>query len=121
MIKLLKEETEIVEPEQTATAEVEVDTKIAKVACEETITHLMQEAWDFISNVNSIIATLDVNYKEDSKDDVIELLNAVVDDTTISIGVLQKITNMMNSKKVELLDAGEVKAEEILTNEVDSE
>lgn len=120
MIKLLKEETEIVEPEQETNVE-EVDAKIATVACEETITSLMQEAWNFISDVNSVIATLNTNYKESSKDDILELLNAVIDDTTISIGVLQKITNMMNAKRVDLLDAGEIKAEEILTDVADSE
>jgi len=99
----------------------EVDAKIETIACEEAVNSLMQQAWNFISNVNSVIATLDLNYKGESKGDVIELLNAIVDDSTINIGVIQKVTNIMNIKKVDLLDAGEVKADKILTKEADSE
>ena len=123
MIKLIKEEEKIkVEPvpvEQQPQEPV-VDDKIATVACEEAVNSLTHQAWDFISSVNSVIATLDINYKEDVKKDVIELLNAIIDDSTINIGMLQKITNMMNIKKVDLLDAGEDKAEKILTQATDS-
>ena len=125
MIKLINEEEKTIvepiaieqEPEPVETKPEdfsEVDEKMANLACEEAVNSLMQQSWDFISQVNSVIATLDVNYKEDIKKDVLELLNVIIDDSTINIGVLQKITNMMNSKKVNLLNAGEDKAEEIL-------
>lgn len=127
MIKLVKEEKTMVEPVpvQIKTEEPqpkEIDAKIAAVACEEAVNNLMQQAWDFISNINSVIATLELNYKEDAiKKDVIEILNAIIDDNTINIGMIQKVINLMNIKKVELLDAGEQKAENILTKAVDSE
>ena len=124
MIKLIKEEKVKVEPipvEAEQPKEEEVDDKIAAVACEEAVSNLMRQAWDFISNVNSVIATLELNYKEPVKEDILAILAAVVDDSTINIGMIQKITNMMNIKKVDLLDAGETKAEEILTKAEDSE
>lgn len=126
MIKLIKEEETIVKPVPAPVEQKqeEVDAKMATVACEEAVNNLMQQAWDFISSVNSVIATLELHYKEDSKKDVLELLNVIVDDSTINVGVLQKIANMMNIKKVDLLATGENKAEEILnvsTEHADSE
>lgn len=125
MLKLiLKEEEEPkakVEPipvEVPSDGEVEeIDEKIAANACEEAVNSLTQQAWDFISNINSVIATLELNYKEEAKKDVIEILNALITDSTINIGMLQKATNLMNIEKIDLLDAGEDKAEKVLTKE----
>ena len=62
-----------------------------------------------------MIATLAVNYEDELKDDVIEILNVVVDDATINIGVLQKVANMMNKRRLQLLNTGEDKVEQILS------
>ena len=124
MLTLIKEEKTTVEPspaQPAAPSQDAVDPKVVAVACEESVNTLMQQAWDFISNIKSVIATLDVNYIGDSKKDILELLNTIVDDSTINVGVLQKITDLMNSKRVDLLDAGADKAEAILTKEADSE
>ena len=139
MLKLITEEEKtIIEPinvdveqapgpvETTPEEFSEVDEKTVNLACEEAVNNLMEQSWDFIAQVNSVIATLELNYKEDIKKDVLELLNVIVDDSTINIGVLQKITNMMNSEKVNLLNAGEDKAEKLLEkpkaeDEADSE
>lgn len=139
MLKLITEEEKTIiepinvdveqapEPVETTPEEFsEVDEKTVNLACEEAVNNLMEQSWDFIAQVNSVIATLELNYKEDIKKDVLELLNVIVDDSTINIGVLQKITNMMNSEKVNLLNAGEDKAEKLLEkpkaeDEADSE
>ena len=92
----------------------EVDEKASNIACEEIVSNLMQQCWDFISGVNSVIATLDANYMNDLKEDIIGLLNVVVDDSTITVGMLQKIVSTMDERKIELLDAGEDKVDEIL-------
>lgn len=125
MIRLLKEAEEktLVEPvaadtqtppEVSNTEEVVDAKKIAITACEDAVRDLTHAAWDFISTTNSVIATLDLYYTEKSKDGVINLLNTIVDDSTINIGILQKVMGLINSKKTDLLDAGETKAEEIL-------
>lgn len=124
MLKLIKEEKTVkVEPVNLPEAEEiavqekqkEIDEKIAVAACEDSVTDLMQQAWDFISSINSVIATLDLHYNnEEVKKDVLELLNYVADESTVNIGMLQKISDLMNIKKVDLLDAGEDKAEEFL-------
>lgn len=116
MIKLLEQEKTLIEPvakEEKLAAE-EVDNQLAITACEEAVNYLLQQSWDFISSVNSVIATLEMNYQEDVKKDIIELLNVIVDDITINIGMLNKITNIMNTKKTTLLNTGEDKAEKIL-------
>lgn len=125
MLKLiLKEEEEPKVKAEPTPVEVpsggeveEIDEKIAATACEEAVNSLMQQAWDFISNINSVIATLELNYKEAAKKDVIEILNALITDSTINIGMLQKAINLMNIEKIDLLDAGEDKAEKVLTKE----
>ncbi len=121
MLKLINEDqTEVtpisnIEQNQQVENTPEIDEEIVKTASEETINFLIQKSWDFISDVKSVIATLAVNYEDELKDDVIEILNVVVDDATINIGVLQKVANMMNKRRLQLLDTGEDKVEQILS------
>lgn len=118
MIKLLKEEQVAAELEDENTdvniEELNVDKKMAELACEEMLNNLIRQSWDMISNINSVITTLDVNYDNDNKEKITELLNLIIDDYTIDIGMLQKVVNIMDSRKGDLLDMGEDKAEEIL-------
>ena len=121
MLKLINEDqTEVtpisnIEQNQQVENTPEIDEEIVKTASEETINFLIQKSWDFISDVKSVIATLAVNYEDELKDDVIEILNVVVDDATINIGVLQKVANMMNKRRLQLLNTGEDKVEQILS------
>lgn len=131
MIKLIKEEQTLIKPVATELEdentdvnieELNVDKKMAELACEEMVNNLIQQSWDMISNVNSVIATLDVNYDNDNKEKITELLNLIIDDYTIDIGMLQKVVDIMNIRKGDLLYQGEDKAEKILaTPEIEQE
>ena len=78
------------------------------------INNAIQQEWNLISALNGIAATFDFEYKDGNKQDIINVLNQIVDDTTINIGMLHKAAELVSLKTSELLDAGEEKAEEII-------
>lgn len=124
MIRLINEEKvtdteeEVVEIEDSAIADsAETTPAVDQNACEDVILGLVQEGWSMISSINAAIATLDANYEKENKADIIEILDSIVDDITVNIGMLYKITDMINEKTEKLLDTGAAKAEEIITEE----
>ena len=128
-LKMIKEETikpisvEEASEEVANIPEVEVDEKeipqhIIENACQDLINNLTQEAWNFISSVNSSIATIEDGLKnEETKKEIIELLNTIVDDATINIGILHKVFSLINSNKADLIASGEEKAEDIIASD----
>lgn len=124
MLKLIKEENvkpialdqvddvQISEPEQQEVPEI-----IINNACQDIVNNLIQSAWNFISEINSTIATIEYDFKDaNAKKEIIELLNSIVDDSTVNIGILHKVFELLNSEKAELLASGQEKAEEIINN-----
>lgn len=79
------------------------------------INSAIQKEWDLISHINSLIATFEFEYKGENKEDLASIFNQLVDDTTINIGMLHKAAELVSSKQAELMDAGEQKAEEIIS------
>lgn len=128
-LKMIKEETikpisvEEASEEVADMPEVEVDKEeipqhIIENACQDLINNLTQEAWNFISSVNSSIATIEDGLKnEETKKEIIELLNTIVDDATINIGILHKVFSLINSNKADLIASGEEKAEDIIASD----
>ena len=99
MLKLIKEENvkpialdqvddvQVSEPEQQEVPEV-----IINNACQDIVNNLIQSAWNFISEVNSTIATIEYDFKDaKAKKEITELLNSIVDDSTVNIGILHKV------------------------------
>lgn len=124
MLKLIKEENvkpialdqvddvQVSEPEQQEVPEV-----IINNACQDIVNNLIQSAWNFISEINSTIATIEYDFKDaKAKKEITELLNSIVDDSTVNIGILHKVFELLNSEKAELLASGQEKAEEIINN-----
>lgn len=124
MLKLIKEENvkpialdqvddvQASEPEQQEVPEV-----IINNACQDIVNNLIQSAWNFISEINSTIATIEYDFKDaKAKKEITELLNSIVDDSTVNIGILHKVFELLNSEKAELLASGQEKAEEIINN-----
>ena len=124
MLKLIKEEKII-----PVAAEDVIDQSASEIpdyvvnnACQDLVNNLTQQIWTFISEVNSTVATIDYDFKdEDTKKEIIELLNSVVDDSTIIVGILHKVFELINKDKAELIASGESKAEEILSTEEEIE
>lgn len=88
-------------------------------ACENATNSVIQHFWDLIADVNSLSGSFDYDYKGESKDSIKEILESVVDDLTVDIGMLYKVVELLNSKTTDLIDAGEEKAEEIIQSDSD--
>ena len=95
---------------------VTADYDTIKKACQDSVNSLVQNAWDFISNVNSVIATIDYDYKESNKESLLEILNNIVDDATVIVGMLYSGINLIDAKTTELIQSGSEKAENLIDN-----
>lgn len=110
---------------ETATAfensiDPEIENEMVKKSCEASINSLIEGIWNFISEINSTISTLTFNYKENNKDDIINILDSIVNDLTINIGMLYKCSNIMDEKTAELIETGKEKAEDITSSDENS-
>lgn len=122
----VEEQTEIVSPEVNETPE---ETEAQEIKVEETAPELseaiftdminsaIQKQWEVIGNLNTIIATFDYDYKESNKEDILSILNQLVDDNTISVGMLYKVSELVSTKTTDLVDSGQQKAEDIISAE----
>lgn len=123
MLRLINEETikpvAAEEVEEITSPEInEIPEEVVTNACQDLVNGLIQNAWNFISEINSTIATIDYDFKNEiTKKEVKEILNQIVDDTTINIGMLHKAFELINVDKATLLTSGEEKAEQIISNE----
>lgn len=71
---------------------------------------------DEIDEVKSLIATF--GYRGEGRfDDVIKILNGMLDDDTIHLGMYQKSLELMNPDMQDRMEAGKDKAEEIIGEE----
>ena len=85
MIKLIKEEKEIIEPVAAEESvldlnnqpKTEEDIELANKTCEEMVNNLVRKSWEFIAEVNSTVATIEENFEKAVKSKVIELLERV--------------------------------------------
>lgn len=117
---LILQENTIIEPVANPSAEAteeNVNATMLKNACENATNNIIQKAWELINEVNSFIATIEYDYKEANKDEVTSILNSVIDDTTVNIGMLYKVISLFDNKTTELLDAGEQKADDLIQSE----
>ena len=95
--------------------EVEVSETAINIACQEVVNGLIQASWNYISEVNSVIASLDYELKEESnKAEILEILNQIVDDSTVNIGMLHKVFELLTQDKSDLITSGEQKASELI-------
>jgi hypothetical protein len=84
------------------------------------INDLIASEYAKIDNVKSIIATFDSEDAIQNNSEVISILNAFIDETTISIGMLTKASELIDSDASSLMQQGIDKAEEVI-NDVDEE
>ena len=107
MITLLKEEI----------IDNEINPEVEKQAFISSIDNLIQSAWALNGDIQSIIATFDDNYKGENLEDIKDILNRAVDDLTINIGMFNKAIELIDNKRSDLVDAGEEKAEELISSD----
>ena len=75
------------------------------------LSYEVSEVYNSISSLKSVLTTLDSELP--NRDDIKDILNTIIDERTIHIGMLQKAIDLLSDDHKELLDAGEEKAEAI--------
>lgn len=97
--------------------EPEVKDEIIVNAYSDLLQDLLRKQWDVINAADAIIATIDTESSEINKEDVKAILGKLVDDTTVSIGMVTKALGTVDPSQEELMDQGIEKAEEVITQE----
>ena len=106
-----KEEQEVNEPQIN---DVPKDSEMADIGFNDMINSLIKQLWDDVSLVNSFIVTIDERYQGDNKENLKAILNDIVDDLTIDVGMSHKALDLISTKVNDLIDAGQKRAEEII-------
>lgn len=118
-----EEVTEINEPfeenepngtEEEPKEETDVNSEVESIAYSGMINQLIQNKWNMISEVKSIIATMESSYEDANKENIQNILNNIVDDITINIGMLHKVITLFDNNSSNLLQSGQEKAENII-------
>ena len=82
----------------------------------------ISDVYSNISALKSVLTTLGLDLPE--RTDVQDILNEIINERTMHVGMLQKAIDLLNEEHKELLDAGEEKAEQIASepaNELNKE
>ena len=84
-----------------------------KAALVQMINDTINSEWDSLNTIKSDIATLESEAPE--KEDIKIILNNILTEKTIHIGMLTKALSLLDDGSQELMDAGVEKAEEIIS------
>ena len=109
---LLDEPIEELPPVDVTPIEIEepkVDDEIKTNTMSSIIANEITHTYDSIDSIKSIIATISSEMPD--REDVIAIMNQLVDDSTIHIGMLQKAMDLIDGKSSELIDTGIESAE----------
>lgn len=98
-----------VEISPTNIEEPKEDNEIKNNAMSSIIANEISNTYTSIDSIKSIIATISSEMPE--REDVVAILNQLVDDNTIHIGMLQKAMDLIDGKSSDLIDAGVESAE----------
>lgn len=111
-----KEEEEVadVNVEEEPKEETDVNVEVESIAYSGMINQLIQNKWNMISEIKSVIATMESSYEDANKENIQNILNSIVDDITINIGMLHKVITLVDNSSGNLLQSGEEKAENII-------
>lgn len=105
-----------VEISPTNIDEPKVDNEIKNNAMSSIIANEISNTYTSIDSIKSIIAT--ISSEMPGREDVVAILNQLVDDNTIHIGMLQKAMDLIDGKSNDLIDAGVESAE--ITSHIDN-
>lgn len=73
----------------------------------------ISDTYNDISNLKSVLVSLGQDLPD--REDLKEIINSIIDERTIHVGMLQKAIDLLSESHKELLDAGEEKAEAIVS------
>ena len=108
MIKDLKEakisEDELETEENLVTPEIEIN------AFSSLLTNSISREWDSIENLKSDVVTI-ISNKPELAPAVTDIINVIIDEKIMHVGMLQKALELISEEQMDLVKAGEEKAE----------
>lgn len=114
----------VVEPEiipevipEEPIVEPEVPEEVVTNVYSDMLQDLLRKQWDVINAADSIIATMTSEESGINKEDAVAILKKLVDDTTISIGMVTKALGVVDPSQEDLMNQGVAKAEEVIGGE----
>ena len=81
-----------------------------------TINSFLNEKFNEIDGIKSLIATIGYEFPEGGKDDIVGILNSVLDDCNIHVGVYQKALAELDPESQIAIEKGKDKAEDIIAD-----
>lgn len=94
----------------------EADEDLKNGAICSTINSFLNEKFNEIDGIKSLIATIGYEFPEGGKDDIVGILNSVLDDCNIHIGVYQKALAELDPESQVAIEKGKDKAEDIIAD-----
>ena len=99
-----------------AAKDEEADDDMKNSAICYTINSFLNEKFNEIDSIKSLIATIGYEFPEGGKDDIVGILNSVLDDCNIHIGVYQKALAELDPESQIAIEKGKDKAEDIIAD-----
>ncbi len=125
MLKLIKEELEdevIITEEPTNVLEEEPKQELTELeemsmnqSLLDNVNDLINSCWTFIDAANSILISYE-EFKKDNWEEISNIINSLINDTTINVGMLNKVVSLISDERTDLLKQGEEKAENLIEN-----
>lgn len=115
----IEDETLVVDANKEVEDEEEkslVDPEVITRAIIDQVNGAVTSVWDLIAQINGLIATIEPE-EISNKESALEVLNNIVDDLTVNIGMINKVRDIIDEEKTELIDKGEEKAEQLIATE----
>jgi Glu-tRNA(Gln) amidotransferase subunit E-like FAD-binding protein len=104
-------------PVEEPVVEPEVKEEVVVNAYTDMLQDLLRKQWDVINSADGIMATIEAESADINKEDVKSILQKLVEDTTVSIGMVTKALGVVDPSQEELMDQGVAKAEEVINQE----
>lgn len=110
----IDKESEPKDETDDGTKDDEADEDLKNGAICSTINSFLNEKFNEIDGIKSLIATIGYEFPEGGKDDIVGILNSVLDDCNIHIGVYQKALAELDPESQIAIEKGKDKAEDII-------
>lgn len=112
------DELPVAEVPEIGIEEPEVEPEIQSNAISSIIANEVSSSYSRIDSLKGIVATISSEMPD--KGEVIAILNSLIDEDTVQIGMLQKAMDLIDGKSSELIGSGEDTAEDIANASLES-
>lgn len=109
-------------PSDVELENMDANVEAAKKGFESALNTTIQDIWNLINQLNGMCTMIDFDYKDEDGSNIKEILESIIDDMTIDIGMIYKAISIVNNDTEALIDTGKEKAAELIDSDsTDSE